>query len=282
MIDRAKIFKWLEDHYGWKPSKCGLLELTASTDGWEGLDVKTVIQILKSVDPPEAFEDEFLRRYDEVDPINDIVEKCADDLGYEPEEVEDCIRDYLWLNYDCSWILKKEYRVPIMVETSEEGVAPCRIVNDGKIDPNSGIAWLIGQQGHSKEEIEANTHMNSGSEFVNSVYDALCGVSGDVGVLTFLTTMTLEMLIKATKKLKEGKLGSLTISRDTTVLILDPWYGTGSPEIELEHEIKIPVEMIRQMLPDCPRAISGGRWGVDEMYEYSADAWKGAVIVNDL
>ena len=250
------------------------------------MDTKTAIEILGSDDPEFAFYEELEYMYDiaQCNMEEELIEKCAADLGVEEDDVRDAIYELTYPVYPADHFLKQEFYVPIMVDTGAESNVDFTLNgfdDKGFIDPRSGIAWLIEQQGHSKSEIELDTERDSENEFVNSTFDAVSYKTGDLSTLTFLVTMTLEQLIKLNSKWKSAdKPGTITISKDSFTLLFDPWYGAGSDFIELERDVELPVNMIWEALPDCPRSV-GGNWGVDETYGLTGKAWRGQVTINE-
>ena len=285
MTTEAMVREWLEQNYGDRRDASGYaMELYA--DYRDEMDTKTAIEILGSDDPEVAFYEELGYMYEtgQCNMEEELIEKCAADLGVEEDDVRDAIYELTYPVYPADHFLKQEFYVPIMVDTGAESNADFTLNgfdNKGFIDPRSGIAWLIEQQGHSKSEIELDTERDSENEFVNSTFDAVNYQTGHLSTLTFLVTMTLEQLIKLNSKWKPADMpGTITISKDSFTLLFDPWCGEGSDFIELERDVELPVNMIWEALPDCPRSV-GGNWGVDETYGLTGEAWRGQVTINE-
>lgn len=285
MTTDATVREWLEKNYGYCRDASGYaMEIYA--DYRDELDLKTAIEILGNDDPETAFYEELEYMYEtaQCNMEDELIESCAADLGVEEDDVRDAIYELTYPVYPADHFLKQEFYVPIMVDTGAESNVDFTLNGfDGKgfIDPRSGIAWLIEQQGHSKSEIELDTERDSENEFVNSTFDAVSYKTGDLSTLTFLVTMTLEQLIELNSKWKlADKPGTITISKDSFTLLFDPWYGAGSDFIELERDVELPVSMIWEALPDCPRHVSGD-WGVDKTYDLTGTAWRGQVTINE-
>ena len=285
MTTEAMVREWLEKNYGSRRDASGYA-MKLYADYRDELDLKTAIEILDNDDPEIAFYEELEYMYETVqcNIENALIESCAADLGVEEDDVRDAIYELTYPVYPADHFLKQEFRVPIMVDTGAESNVDF-ILNgfdgEGFIDPRSGIAWLIEQQGHSTSKVELDTARDSENEFVSSTFNAVSYQTGNLSTLTFLVTMTLEQLIKLNSKWKSAdKPGTITISKDSFTLLFDPWYGAGSDFIELERDVELPVNMIWEALPDCPRSV-GGNWGVDETYGLTGKAWRGQVTINE-
>ena len=285
MMSEAMVREWLEKNYGSRRDAYGYA-MKLYADYRDELDLKTAIEILDNDDPEIAFYEELEYMYETVqcNIANALIESCAADLGVEEDDVRDAIYELTYPVYPADHFLKQEFYVPIMVDTGAESNVDFTLNgfdDKGFIDPHSGIAWLIEQQGHSKSEIELDTERDSEHEFVNSTFDAVSYQTGHLSTLTFLVTMTLEQLIKLNSKWKSAdKPGTITISKDSFTLLFSPWGGAGSDFIELERDVELPVSMIWKALPDCPRHVSGD-WGVDETYGLTGKAWRGQVTINE-
>lgn len=285
MTSEAMVREWLEKNYGDCRDASGYaMELYA--DYRDEMDTKTAIEILGSDDPEVAFYEELGYMYEtgQCNMEEELIEKCAADLGVEEDDVRDAIYELTYPVYPAEHFLKQEFRVPIMVDTGAESNVDFTLNSfddKGFIDPRSGIAWLIEQQGHRKSEIELDTERDSENEFVNSTFDAVNYQTGHLGTLTFLVTMTLEQLIKLNSKWKPADMpGTITISKNSFTLLFSPWSGAGSDFIQLERDVELPVNMIWEALPDCPYHINYG-WGVDETYGLTGTAWRGQVTINE-
>ena len=285
MTTDAMVREWLEKNYGSRRDASGYA-MKLYADYRDDLDLKTAIEILDNDDPEIAFYEELGYMYDtaQCNVENALIESCAADLGVEEDDVRDAIYELTYPVYPADHFLKQEFHVSIMVDTGAESNVDF-ILNgfdgEGFIDPRSGIAWLIEQQGHSTSKVELDTARDSENEFVSSTFNAVSYQTGNLSTLTFLVTMTLEQLIKLNSKWKSAdKPGTITISKDSFTLLFDPWYGAGSDFIELERDVELPVNMIWEALPDCPRSV-GGNWGVDETYGLTGEAWRGQVTINE-
>ena len=285
MTSETMVHEWLEKNYGDCRDASGYaMELYA--DYRDEMDTKTAIEILGSDDPEVAFYEELGYMYEtgQCNMEEELIEKCAADLGVEEDDVRDAIYELTYPVYPADHFLKQEFYVPIMVDTGAESNVDFTLNGfdgEGFIDPRSGIAWLIEQQGHSTSKVELDTARDSENEFVSSTFNAVSYQTGNLSTLTFLVTMTLEQLIKLNSKWKSAdKPGTITISKDSFTLLFNPWDGAGSDFIELEHDVELPVSMIWEALPDCPRHV-GGNWGVDETYGLTGEAWRGQVTINE-
>lgn len=285
MTTEAMVREWLEKNYGSRRDASGYA-MKLYADYRDELDLKTAIEILDNDDPEIAFYEELGYMYEtaQCNMENELIESCAADLGVEEDDVRDAIYELTYPVYPADHFLKQEFRVPIMVDTGAESNADFTLNGfdgEGFIDPRSGIAWLIEQQGHSTSKVELDTARDSENEFVSSTFNAVSYQTGDLSTLTFLVTMTLEQLIKLNSKWKSAdKPGTITISKDSFTLLFNPWDGAGSDFIELERDVELPISMIWEALPDCPRHV-GGNWGVDETYGLTGKAWRGQVTINE-
>lgn len=285
MTTEAMVREWLEKNYGSRRDASGYA-MKLYADYRDELDLKTAIEILDNDDPEIAFYEELEYMYETVqcNIENALIESCAADLGVEEDDVRDAIYELTYPVYPADHFLKQEFYVPIMVDTGAESNVDFTLNGfdgEGFIDPRSGIAWLIEQQGHSTSKVELDTARDSENEFVSSTFNAVSYQTGNLSTLTFLVTMTLEQLIKLNSKWKSAdKPGTITISKDSFTLLFDPWYGAGSDFIELERDVELPVSMIWEALPDCPYHVSGN-WGVDETYGLTGEAWRGQVTINE-
>lgn len=121
MMSEAMVREWLEKNYGSCRDASGYaMELYA--DYRDELDLKTAIEILDNDDPEIAFYEELGYMYDtaQCNMEDELIEKCAADLGVEEDDVRDAIYELTYPVYPADHFLKQEFRVPIMVDTGAE------------------------------------------------------------------------------------------------------------------------------------------------------------------
>ena len=64
--------------------------------------------------------------------------------------------------------------------------------------------------------------------------------------------------------------GALRIEKDAVCGLFDPWNGGGSTlDLELEHDVVLPMELVHEITPD----VCLYRYGVDEVYGLVGKAW---------
>jgi hypothetical protein len=146
------------------------------------------------------------------------------------------------------------------------------------IDENASILWLAKQQGYKKSDLNKalRNEEYKDSKLLKSIRTEIVNCSSHMNVLTFCVEMTLEEAINLNNRIKEeeplnksynpkerkGK-DCITISKDTTCGLYDPWSGAGSVlEIELEKDVVLPLKYIDSALPDGCR----GSYSINEVY----------------
>ena len=280
MLDQeleTRIAAWLREQWGVKEEGgCFYTELFA--DYRDELDKGGLQDIADSDDPWEAFYDWLNDAYeDEVDQAwFNLASKCSDDLEIEHETAWEFLTEMVEVRLPEEHFLKQEIHVDILVDTGDanydficNNIAPAW----GGCDPDeahaeASIFWLAGQQGYCKDYvIAALKGEETRSAFLESLVRELENEASSINVLTFLCTMTLKQWIEVREA---GRRGALRIEKDAVCGLFDPWSGAGSTlDLELEHDVVLPIEMVHEITPD----VCLYRYGVDEVYGLVGKAW---------
>lgn len=255
----------------------------------------------------EVYWDAELEYYGDLE--RNCLESLTDEDGPFPEGLTDeedevriqHIRDSVIYALPEEHYLKQEVRVPIMIDTGDANydytLNAVHSYHHGEnrdgIDDKASLTWLAKQQGYSKEQLVAALNGDyEEDKFLETVYAEVANLCSHMGMLTFLTTMTLGELIKLNEKVidrttsefnwdaeKRAEKGTITISKETMCGLFNSWSGGGSLfEIELKADVKLPIKYIRSALPDG----ADGAYGVDEVYGFIGSVWtKGTCTVAD-
>lgn len=284
MLDQeleTRIAAWLREQWGVKEEGgCFYTELFA--DYRDELDKGGLQDIADSDDPWEAFYDWLNDAYEgEVDQAwFNLASKCADDLEIEHETAWEFLTEMGEVRLPEQHFLDQEIHVDILVDTGDanydficNNIAPAW----GGCDPDeahaeASIFWLAGQQGYCKDYvIAALKGEETRSAFLKSLVREVENEASSINVLTFLCTMTLEQWIEVLENwMQASRRGALRIEKDAVCGLFDPWSGAGSSlDLELEHDVLLPIELVHEITPD----VCLYRYGVDEVYGLVGQAW---------
>ena len=299
----------LEERFDLKSNGDGTFSGEIYADYRDELDSKTAVEICESDNPWETFDEKMDEGYmdyechllnslcDEV--IEKLDEARPDGLTDEERDlVIYILRDMASFAYPADHYLKQAFRVNIMLDTGDlnydyvlNSVYPCWYGEYGaRIDDKAGIVWLAKSQGYTKTQLWKalqDGDMAHPKGFLESMRAELANLPSSMSIVTFLCEMTLEQLISLNTILRQRDKGGynynpchrpycgyMLIGKETMTGLFDPWDGGGSVfEIELERDVRLPLKLIRSVLPD------GGEWrySVGEVYAMCGSAWRDSV-----
>lgn len=268
------------------------------------IDSSALKEIFKSDDPEQAFYEKLFEWEIDVDvyDINDYEENLFGYLSDEDRELtEDYYRDEFddWRMEHVSFVYNPEdfnvnYKVNIVVDTgnADYDFGCDSILNwygtqlkTCQIDDHSSIKWLAKQQKkwiETQKEIKYVYQNSQRSErckdkFIDSVITELENLPCYCGMLTFLVEMPLLDILKLKREINEKHDGKITISKDTMCGLFESWNGSGSVlEIELEHDVIVPLNMIYDAWIDGTKPHG---YDIDEVYGLVGSAWHGEVTM---
>lgn len=168
--------------------------------------------------------------------------------------------------------------------------------NDGGISELSPVLWLAKQQEKEQEVLFAckevymdGCYDNIKDKFTESIVQELENIASHMSTLTFLVKMDLFQLFELHHAMKIEKpfikefypqdsetKGTITISKDTTCGLFNPWDGCGSVlHIELCKDVVLPIKYIWQARVEK----RGDSWnyGINDVYDLVDSAWDGKV-----
>lgn len=194
---------------------------------------------------------------------------------------EDVVRDFLIDNVHADFpynhFLQQKVLVNLVVDAGDadydytlNSFANVYYYDDDQLSPESGLVWLVKQQGHNVEELidVINSEEGNGNKFIDSIVEESANVTTSMNALTFSVQMSLEDFIK----IKENKV-DLTLGKSTTAGLVDYWSGAGSVhDIQLDKEVTLPHNMY-------DAHIDGARgYGIMEIYGVGSDFWTDTVV----
>jgi hypothetical protein len=243
--------------------------------------------ILQSSDPQEAFYEE----------INEFALQCADEEHFSIRIVllnnwneEDngildfdylleFMEDHVYINFPYDHYMKSTVYANVMIDAGDGNYDyTCNNFmrsyyhdEDEPIDEESGLLWLVRQQGYTKEDLEKARQAEeyTGNKFMDSVIREAEHVTSSMNALTFFLEMTLEDVLKFKEESK-----ALVIDPSTNCGLFDTWAGAGALlEINLEREFAIPADKI-------DFSIDGQRgYSVDSVYGIGRSLWKDSFVI---
>ncbi|UPI13226.1 hypothetical protein, partial [Bacillus phage SBSphiJ6] len=196
-------------------------------------------------------------------------------------DVRDVVLDFLGTNVHADFpynhFLQQKVLVNLVVDAGDanydytlNSFANAHYYDDDQLSPESGLVWLVKQQGHSVEELidVINSEEGNGNKFIDSIVEESANVTTSMNALTFSVQMSLEDFIK----IKENKV-DLTLGKSTTAGLVDYWSGAGSVhDIQLDKEVTLPHNMY-------DAHIDGARgYGIMEIYGVGSDFWTNTVV----
>lgn len=267
------------------------------------MDAQTAIRILEAKEPIEVFWETLEEWYqdcrwaleDELE--QEVRDRLAAGDGPYPDmvssEVDGMLRDALLelvcFNLPASHYMKQAFYVDIMVDTGDgnydytlNAAYPCWYgVYGAPIDDRAGLVWLAKTQGCTRSKLQKALRQGdvaAPNGFLESVRSELANLPSAMSTVTFLVELTLEQLIELNRLIKlQGQdgykgpyCGYIIVDKAAMTGLYDPWHGGGSVfEIQLERDVKLPIQYIRSALPD-----GGDGYAVEDVYGMCGSAWR--------
>ncbi len=195
---------------------------------------------------------------------------------------------YVAIPYD--HYLRQDVLIDILVDAGDLNTdytancfGPHYAARGNKIPEESGILWLVRQQGYKKSGFEKFLDAPvKDQDFLYSVYTELENCTTSMNVLSFLAKMTLEEYFKLQKAIgieksknkscyptkRKGR-GYITLSMTTTCGLYDPFCGAGGLlEIKLDKDVRLPVRLIESAKQDGARGYS-----IQEIFGVTSALW---------
>lgn len=218
----------------------------------------------------------------------------------ERQQVRDIIEDHVCIDYDTDHYLDQDVNIDLAIDTGDgnyDYTLNCTYPAYGgseTIDPHSSLAFLAESQGYSLDDLrkalEKGEYQVTPSfianplSFLESVRQEVVNETGSINRLTVLLKMPLRDAIKVNELVhkaeetgyeyypwKRPDCGSLTIGKNATLGLFDPWNGGGSTfEIELEKDLELPIKYVRSALPDVKQH---GEYSIQDVYGVCGSAW---------
>ena len=259
-----------------------------------------IVRILYANDPEEELVEVMNEVYeDEMAHISMDLEDRA--IGYlkdhgvkdvDESEVEDFLGNNFAVDLPYEHYENQDVQMVLMLDTGDANydyTLNCIYPAWGgseEVDEKASLLWLVRQQGYSDEEFKTSLQ-NDGEDidgFLLSVYEELANESGSINVLTVLVRMSLKDAMKLARLMRtphdasnpdmRPACGSITVSKDATVGLFDPWNGGGSLlGIALDKDLVIPIKYIREA--DVDSVVK--RYSIESVYGLSKSAWVDAV-----
>lgn len=291
--------------------KNGSYVYTIYADYRDELEDDDIADILESDNPKVALGELLDDVYDDIrmEVLNElgekaiayIEEKYRKTLGNETVElgedegecVYDLIEEAVGVDYDMDHYLDQDVNIDLAIDTGDgnyDYTLNCTYPAYGgseTIDPHSSLAFLAESQGYSLDDLQkalekgdiANPH-----GFLESVQQEVVNETGSINRLTVLLKMPLRDAIKVNELVhkaeetgyeyypwKRPDCGSLTIGKNATLGLFDPWNGGGSTfEIELEKDLELPIKYVHSALPDMKQH---GEYSIQDVYGMCGSAW---------
>lgn len=211
----------------------------------------------------------------------------------ERQQIRDIIEDHVCIDYDIDHYLDQDVNIDLAIDTGDGNydytlnyTYPAYGGSE-TIDPHSSLAFLAESQGYSLDDLQkalekgdiANPH-----GFLESVQQEVANETGSINRLTVLLKMPLRDAIKVNELVhkaeetgyeyypwKRPDCGSLTIGKNATLGLFDPWNGGGSTfEIELEKDLELPIKYVHSAMPDVKQR---GEYSIQDVYGMCGSAW---------
>ena len=273
IVDEHTCLRRLED---------GTYQGEYQVDYRDELDSDTIKKIGKSRNPREEFYNVFVDASvcaaDEME--NELIKIIKDNWNEashgEYSLHEDAIWDWIYSNvlfiFPYKHYLDQSVNINIIVNAGDgdhdftlNNFAAYNAVPGEAIDNNSGIFWLVKQQGYTKAHLNrAIRHQNfSGSKFLRSVYRECINVTTHMNALAFFVRKTLGEYIDFVENPRD-----LTLPVGTSCGLYDCWNGAGGLlGIELEKPVVIPRQYIEMHIDGCRG------YGIKEIYGLTDSFW---------
>jgi hypothetical protein len=258
-------------------------------DRTDELSEDQVNRVLQADDPMQAFYDELEDFYQQC---NDheftenriFLENNWDEEQYGELDFDDLINfldEKVFIDFPYDHFLKSPVFVNLMVDAGDGNYDYTlnTFMNtyyhdeDEPIDEESGLLWLVRQQGYTKADLEQarQADKRTGNKFIDSVIIEGENITTAMNALTFFLRMTLEEAIQFKQEPK-----TVIIDPSTNCGLFDTWSGAGSVlEIQLEREFAIPADKI-------DFSIDGGRgYSMTSVYGMGHEFWKDSYVIAD-
>lgn len=264
-------------------------------DYTDTLQNDTIKKILESEHPRDKYYEllnswYFDSDHEHYNEIFDIIKKHLnnDDICYceHKDFIDDWVHENVYFNYPYDHYLKQNVCLNIMVDTGDANydftwnqLFGFYRDEDATLDDlqYSSLVWLMRQQGYSDVAIAKfiknydEQDNEQDSKLFASIYQECSNTTTAMNTLTFLVEMTLGEAINLHELLAAKNKGFLIIGKDTACGLYDPWNGAGGMlEINLEKDVKLPLNLIESALPDGCRG-----YGIDSIYGICRSFWKG-------
>lgn len=276
-------------------------------DAQDKMSDETATKILDAPDPMQAFwetldewytEGELIYRSEYEDKIRKaLTEKdgpCPDGLTDEEDaQLQEIVMELVSFHYPEKRYLEQEFCVNVMVDTGDgdydfilNDVYPAYCGHYGEpLDNKASIVWLARTQGYTKPRLRGALKAGDMSDlgaFLKSVHTEVANVSSHMNVLTFLVHMSLQDLISLNQIIRYikgqstgfGRSSYIILGKESETGLFDPWNGAGGGfEVELEQDVKLPIQYIHSVLPD-----GGDGHSVRQVFGICSSAWHQGAI----
>ncbi|MFN2926579.1 hypothetical protein ACKX2L_06590 [Lachnospiraceae bacterium YH-ros2228] len=256
---------------------------------WDSYD-ESRMEVLDELSDNAAtyIEDKYRKAYRTA--LGDKTIELDDD---ERQQVFDIIEDRVCMDYDMDHYLDQDVNIDLAIDTGDgnyDYTLNCAYPAYGgsdTIDSHSSLAFLAESQGYSVEDLQKA--LNKGDVaypdgFLESVRQEVANETSSINRLTVLLKMSLRDAIKVNERIREAEntgheshpwerpdCGSLTIGKNATLGLFDPWNGGGSTfEIELEQDLELPIKYVHSALPDVKQH---GEYSIQDVYGMNGSAW---------
>lgn len=224
----------------------------------------------------------------------------------ERQQVFDTMEEVIGVDYDMDHYLDQDVNIDLAIDTGDGNYdysLNCTYPAYGgseTIDPHSSLAFLAESQGYSVEDLQKALQKGDivyPQGFLESVRQEVANETSSINRLTVLLKMPLRDAIKVNELVhkaektgyefnpwKRPDCGSLTIGKNATLGLFDPWNGGGSTfEIELEKDLELPVKYVHSALPDVKThghfthkifwKTSKFEYSIQDAYDMCGSAW---------
>lgn len=196
------------------------------------------------------------------------------EIEYDIDDIMDFLREdeIVLYNFPYDHYLKTPIKIDVIVDAGDgdydftlNNFLSYNASEDEEIEEESGILWLVKQQGYTKEDLLNAIKSGTENKFLQSVIDECHNVSSHMNALSFFIEMTLGEYLDY----EDSKEKCIKIQPDTNCGLYDMWMGSGSLlEIKLEKEVILPKELISIHM-------DGARgYGVENIYGTFDSHWK--------
>lgn len=280
--------KYLEENYFYTKED-GYFKVTLAPDYRDTLDRTSVIEFLKQPAPRAAMLSALEEAYcDALNQLQEDTEKAIfEELYADEPDVEDAVRaavrDLCIFTPDIDHFLQMKFPVNIYLDTGDgttDYVLNSHYPHWGEdmgkpFDPAASLVWLAEQQGYTKEELESamdkgDCHNPHG--FLETARVEEANANSHMLTVGFMVMMALDDIMDLNESLRmhehmtQAKKAVVNpsyvvIDKDTTCGLMDPWDGGGGVlGLELERDVKVPLDIIRSAMPDGGDGLCNLNW----------------------